>query len=73
MSRRLWEACQVPDYRKLSPSAHAELVLTLFGFIVRAGKIPDAWFERHLAAFDRMDGDIDTLSARLAQVQTSTI
>src|SRR6185312_2249680 len=23
---RLWEACQVPDYRKLSPAAHAELV-----------------------------------------------
>ena len=67
---RLWEACQVPDYRKLSLSAHAELVLTLFGFIVRAGKISDSWFERHLAAFDRMDGDIDTLSARLAQVRT---
>ncbi len=67
---RLWDACQVPDYRKLSLSAHSELVLTLFGFIVRAGRIPDDWFKRQLAAFDRTDGEIDTLSARLAQVRT---
>ncbi len=67
---RLWDACQVPDYRKLSLSAHSELVLTLFGFIVRAGRIPEDWFKRQLAAFDRTDGEIDTLSARLAQVRT---
>ncbi|MFX8453411.1 hypothetical protein ABTL48_20670, partial [Acinetobacter baumannii] len=30
---RLWEACQIPDYRKLSPAAHAELVTTLYGFL----------------------------------------
>ena len=24
--QRLWEACQLPDYRKLSPAAHADLV-----------------------------------------------
>ena len=68
--QRLWEACQVPDYRKLSPAAHAELVLTLFGYVVRAGRVPDDWFSRHLQAFNRTDGDIDALSARIAQVRT---
>ncbi len=68
--QRLWEACQVPDYRKLSPSAHSELVQTLFGFVVRAGHVPDEWFDRHLEAFNRTDGDIDALSARIAQVRT---
>jgi len=67
--RRLWDACQIPDYRKLSPSAHAELVLTVYGFIVRNGRIPDDWFARQLAQFDRTDGEIDTLSARIAQVR----
>ncbi len=67
---RLWDVCQVPDYRKLSLSAHADLVLTLFGFVVRAGRIPETWFQRQLAMFDRTDGEIDTLSARLAQVRT---
>ncbi len=69
---RLWEVCQVPDYRKVSPSAHADLALTLFGFVVRAGRIPDDWFSRQLAAFERTDGDIDALSARIAQVRTLT-
>lgn len=67
---RLWDVCQVPDYRKLSLSAHADLVLTLFGFLVRARRIPEDWFGSQLAAFDRIDGEIDTLSARLAQVRT---
>src|SRR5438874_4068915 len=29
---RLWEVCQVPDYRKISPAAHAEMAVTLYGF-----------------------------------------
>ncbi len=68
--QRLWEVCQVPDYRKASPAAHAELVLTLFRYVVRAGRVPDEWFMKHLSMFDRTDGDIDTLSARIAQVRT---
>jgi len=69
---RLWEACQVPDYRKLSPAAHAELVTTLYGFLMRKGCIPDSWFEAQVDQADRVDGDIDTLSARIAQIRTWT-
>lgn len=69
---RLWEACQVPDYRKLSPAAHAELVTTLYGFLMRKGCIPDSWFESQVTQADRIDGDIDTLSARIAQIRTWT-
>ena len=43
---------------------------TLFGFVVRAGRVPDDWFSSQLRAFDRTDGDIDALSARIAQVRT---
>ncbi len=68
--QRLWEVCQIPDYRKVSPAAHADLALTLFGFVVRAGRVPDAWFQRQLSQCDRTDGEIDTLSARIAQVRT---
>ncbi|MDR3407637.1 MAG: helicase-related protein [Methylovirgula sp.] len=69
---RLWDACQIPDYRKLSPAAHAELVLSIYGFIVRARHIPEDWFARHIHELDRVDGDLDTLSARIAQVRTWT-
>ncbi|MFG1278342.1 helicase-related protein [Xanthobacter autotrophicus] len=69
---RLWDACQVPDYRKVSPGAHAELVATLFGHLSGGGFIPDAWFARQIALTDRPEGDIDTLSNRIAQVRTLT-
>ncbi|PWB65831.1 MAG: helicase, partial [Bradyrhizobiaceae bacterium] len=69
---RLWEICQVPDYRRVSPAAHAELVITLYGFLMREGNIPVDWFARQVAQADRTDGDIDTLSARIAHIRTWT-
>src|SRR3569833_1389076 len=46
--QRLWEACQIPDYRKISPSAHAEMVISLFGFLQRRGRVPTDWFARQV-------------------------
>jgi len=68
----LWEACQVPDYRKIAPANHAELVTTLYGFLMREGKIPTDWFARQVEQADRTEGDIDTLSTRIAHVRTWT-
>jgi ATP-dependent RNA helicase SUPV3L1/SUV3 len=69
---RLWDACQVPDYRKIAPATHAELAVTLYGFLMREGNIPTDWFARQIALADRTDGDIDTLSNRIAHVRTWT-
>ncbi|HZD90233.1 MAG TPA: helicase-related protein, partial [Pseudolabrys sp.] len=69
---RLWDACQVPDYRKIAPATHAELVVTLYGFLMREGNIPTDWFDRQLKQADRTEGDIDTLSNRIAHVRTWT-
>src|SRR5437868_3536553 len=69
---RLWDACQIPDYRKIAPAAHAELVTSLFGFLMKNGRIPDAWFAAQVDQADRADGDIDTLSGRIAQIRTWT-
>src|SRR5579862_5022531 len=41
---RLWEVCQVPDYRKIAPANHAELVVALYGYLQREGKIAIDWF-----------------------------
>lgn len=67
---RLWQVCQVPDYRKVSPQTHADLVGQLYRFLMKDGAVPADWFSRHLSAMDRTDGDIDTLSNRIAQVRT---
>jgi ATP-dependent RNA helicase SUPV3L1/SUV3 len=69
---RLWDACQVPDYRKIAPATHAELVVTLYVFLMLEGNIPTDWFARQVDQADRAEGDIDTLSNRIAHVRTWT-
>ncbi|MBX9591329.1 MAG: helicase [Hyphomonadaceae bacterium] len=70
---RLWDVCQVPDYRKISTQDHAELVATLYKFIMHGdGRIPVDWFAKQVAFADRTDGDIDTLATRISHIRTWT-
>jgi ATP-dependent RNA helicase SUPV3L1/SUV3 len=69
---RLWEVCQVPDYRKIAPATHAELAVTLYGYLMRDGHIQTDWFAGQVEQADRTDGGIDTLSNRIAHVRTWT-
>src|SRR6185437_14572193 len=71
--RRLWEVCQLPDFRKLSADEHARTVRTVFLFLTSCpGHIPDYWMARQIARLDIAEGDIATLSGRLAQIRTFT-
>ena len=70
---KLWDVCQVPDYRKISGQSHAELVASLYKFIMHGdGHIPEDWFAKQVAFADRTDGDIDTLANRIAHIRTWT-
>jgi ATP-dependent RNA helicase SUPV3L1/SUV3 len=69
---RLWEVCQIPDYRNVSSAEHAHIVAQIYRFLMDDGRIPDDWFARQLGYCDRAEGDIDTLSARIAHVRTWT-
>ena len=69
---RLWDVCKLPDYRKVAPHVHADLIESLYEPMMRRGTIPADWFSRELAACDRTDGDIATLSGQIAQVRTWT-
>ncbi|MEQ1711244.1 MAG: DEAD/DEAH box helicase, partial [Hyphomicrobium sp.] len=70
---RLWDVCQVPDYRKISSQNHAELVSSLYKFLMSSdGRIPEDWFSKQVAFADRTDGDIDTLANRIAHIRTWT-
>lgn len=69
----LWDVCQVPDYRKISSQNHAELVATLYKFLMTGEeRIPEDWFAKQVALADRTDGDIDTLANRIAHIRTWT-
>ena len=69
MVRKLWEACQIPDFRKLADDTHAKLCARVFGHIAREGKLPTDWLAGQIAALSRADGDIDTLMQRLSGVR----
>ncbi len=68
----LWDVCQVPDYRKIAPANHGDLLATIFTHLIRENAIEDDWFARQLAFADRTDGDIDTLANRIAHIRTWT-
>lgn len=68
----LWDVCKIPDYRKIAPANHAELLSTIYTHLRRDNAIADDWFVRQLAFADRTDGDIDTLANRIAHIRTWT-
>ncbi len=70
--RLLWDICRVPDFRGISATEHAGLLARLFDFLHAQGQIDAAWLARNIQRIDRTDGDIDTLSRRLAYIRTWT-
>ncbi|MBB5752451.1 helicase-related protein [Prosthecomicrobium pneumaticum] len=68
----LWDICAIPDYRRIAPANHAELVIDIFGHVARRGAIPEDWFAAQVSYADRTDGDIDTLANRIAHIRTWT-
>ncbi|CAM3123275.1 helicase-related protein [Asticcacaulis taihuensis] len=69
--RVLWEACQLPDFRKIGFDEHLKLVSHLFwSRLSPGGFIAEEWFEGARRDLDHMEGDIDTLSSRLSGVRT---
>jgi ATP-dependent RNA helicase SUPV3L1/SUV3 len=65
----LWDACQIPDFRKLADESHARLCARVFAHVVRDGGLPEDWLESSFDGLGRTEGDIDTLMARLAGVR----
>ncbi|WP_293441707.1 helicase-related protein [Planktotalea sp.] len=68
----LWDVCRVPDFRGISNSEHANLLEGIFNYLHELGRIPDDWLARQIKRIDRIEGDIDTLSKRLAFIRTWT-
>ena len=71
--RLLWEVCQIPDFRKVMSDSHARFLAHCFVHLAGPGeRLPGAWVGQQMAQLDRLDGDIDTLMARIAHIRTWT-
>ena len=71
--RLLWEVCQIPDFRKVMSDSHARLLAHIFTHLAGPEeRLPTAWIAGQMANLDRVDGDIDSLMARIAHIRTWT-
>ncbi|WP_375173126.1 helicase-related protein [Pseudooceanicola sp.] len=70
--RLLWDVCRIPDFRGISHAEHASLLTQIYAYLHQSGRVPDDWLATHIRRIDRVDGDIDTLSKRLAFIRTWT-
>ena len=71
--RLLWEVCQIPDFRKVMSESHTRLLAHCFLHLAGPQeRLPIAWIAGQMASLDRVDGDIDTLMARIAHIRTWT-
>ncbi|HYO97280.1 MAG TPA: helicase-related protein, partial [Polyangiaceae bacterium] len=65
----LWQICQIPDFRKILFEVHVELLHELFIEVQRQPLRSD-FMATQLSELQRVDGDIDTLMARISRLRT---
>ncbi|PWJ75245.1 ATP-dependent RNA helicase SUPV3L1/SUV3 [Pseudaminobacter salicylatoxidans] len=68
----LWDVCALPDYRRIAPAQHADLVASIFTDIADHGHVDENYMAEQVRRADMVEGDIDTLSHRIAQIRTWT-
>ncbi|WP_421915886.1 helicase-related protein [Mesorhizobium sp.] len=68
----LWEACALPDYRKIAPAQHADLIASIYMDLAKRGHVDENYMAEQVRRADTTEGDIDTLSHRIAQIRTWT-
>ena len=67
----LWECCQIPDFVKKTYGNHLDVVRKVFAFLNgKEGKVSDKYMKEQLASLDKLEGNIDSLSNRIANVRT---
>jgi ATP-dependent RNA helicase SUPV3L1/SUV3 len=70
--RLLWDVCQVPDFRKVTPDQHAVMLGEVYHQLIDRGRINEEFVARQLSRLDSTVGDVDALSTRIAHVRTWT-
>ncbi len=67
----LWECCQIPDFVKKTYGNHLEVVSKVYEFLTsKEGKVPNVYMKNKLSSLDKLDGNIDSISNRIANVRT---
>ncbi len=67
----LWECCQIPDFVKKTYGNHFEVINNVFKFLnSEKGQISEDYMRLQLIKLDKIEGNVDSLSNRIANVRT---
>ena len=67
----LWECCQIPDFVKKTYGNHYEVISNVFRYLnSKKGKISNDYMHLQLMKLDKLEGNVDSLSNRIANVRT---
>jgi ATP-dependent RNA helicase SUPV3L1/SUV3 len=66
---RLWETASLPDFRQTGAEHHSRFVAGLWQHLC-LGPLPHAFVANEIARLDNIQGDVDTLSGRIAAART---
>ncbi len=67
----LWECCQIPDFVKKTYGNHFEVIGNVFKFLNSKNRlIPEDFMRIQLMKLDKLEGNVDSLSNRIANVRT---
>ena len=67
----IWECCQIPDFVKHTYGHHLEVVSKVFGFLTSGKKkILNKYMKKQLNSLDKLEGNVDSISNRIANVRT---
>jgi ATP-dependent RNA helicase SUPV3L1/SUV3 len=69
---RLWQVAQIPDFGRTSPERHARLLAQIYRLMGAHGRLPTDWFAAQVATLDNVDGAIDALLQRIANIRIWT-
>ena len=67
----LWECCQIPDFVKKTYGNHYEVISNVFKYLnSKEGKITNEYMRLQLIKLDKLEGNVDSISNRIANVRT---
>ena len=71
--QRLWEAACLPDFRQLGAEPHSRFIANLWQYLGSGfGHLPHSYVAGEIARLDTIQGDVATISQRIAAVRTWT-
>jgi ATP-dependent RNA helicase SUPV3L1/SUV3 len=68
----LWDVCQIPDFRKQVTGGHTRLLSHIYQSLCDTGRLDADWMSKEVGRIDQVDGGIESLVDRIANIRIWT-